>query len=672
MSGYLGYDRCALGILLGALAEVGSEHPRGWGPHRALSSPAAARVLEAACGAHRRCVATLTGFAEPIAAILRGDPLGRYPAVVLDPADLSLWGVHRGGGWSTVTDPTDAGPGWTRAFVARNARLVAADLGPDRLRELLNGPASGLAPLLAYLGSLRGDAAAGHAFLSALGPEGFAALVRTASDHFIAHHLPGGTDHPTAARADAALLGLGGVWAASRAAGHRRDRTWNTAALGGTLYGSARLLGAAAHTPGALSTTELAEWGGALWGRLSTMIGLPDLPQPELIGDLVLGAVSVDGRAARRMILGLTPRDRVALLTNGASTPAVSGALLVASTDPGTVAGANEEDEVRRSVQVVARTMDDLLAHGRAGFPAVGGDSVPLFGRVLPLGLGRYFGGQLDHLVDPCDGARSSPCPVPSRAWDGWHEREVAGLLTRLVADPAVAADLHDAAWSGAHERLRIADLTSPRGAELVENEAFVLGALGGILRTSGMAGAIADWEGFQRRAAAVNLAVDVAATAWSGVGPVAAATSAWGGASDLAGTTGLPSPAEVALAPFRPESVRRALAESKADEAVEVAALKNLVGAEALSQLHQNRLLVGTPPVPTVPTEPDGQVRALLAASGPGSNANAPGWSYSADLERWISAADGTGPAGGAGATVGHLVATAGDAEAQGSRWAV
>ncbi len=244
----------------------------------------------------------------------------------------------------------------------------------------------------------------------------------------------------------------------------------------------------------------------------------------------------------------------------------------------------------------------------------------------------------------------------------------MSGLLTRLVADPTVAAELHDAAWSGALERLRSRGPDRSSRRRQVENEAFVVGALGGVLRTAGMGDAIADWEGFQRRAAALNLAVDVAAVAWGGVGPVAIATTAWGGASDLAGTAGTPSPAELALAPFRPTSVRRALAESRADEAVEVAALKNLVGAEALSQLRHHGLLVGAPPVPTIPDEPDAQVRALIAATEPGSNANAAAYSYSAELERWLAAADGTG----AGAAVGHLLATAGDAAAQGSRWAV
>ena len=101
MSGYLGYDVAALGVLLGALEAVRDERlPAGpW------SSSPAGRQAAAALDVHRRAVAALGAFTDLVGAVLHGDPLGRYRAVALDPADLGRWALHHGGRWATVTDP---------------------------------------------------------------------------------------------------------------------------------------------------------------------------------------------------------------------------------------------------------------------------------------------------------------------------------------------------------------------------------------------------------------------------------------------------------------------------------------------------------------------------------------------------------------------------------------
>ena len=670
MAGYLGYDRCALGMLLGALEEVRWERQATLGPARALSSPVAIRSSEEARVAHRRAVDAVSIFAEPIGAILRGDPLGRYRTVTLDSADLSSWALHRGGTWATVTDPTEVAAGWLKDLALRNARLVAASLDPRGLRELLDGDVATTAPLVAYLGSLRRDPAAAAAFLSALGPQSFAALVEALSDVFTSRQLPDGPADSVAERADQVLMALGSLWAVNRTAGRYADPAWDAATLGGPLFGAARLLSVAAGTPGALSTAELAGWGTATWQRLVAAIGQPDLPPPELIGDLVLEAVSTDGRAARSLLLRLAPRDLVALLANGASSPSASGHLLLASTDPSVTVTAADEDEVRRSVQAVARVIDHLLSTGRASFPVVGPDGragQPAFGRELPTGVGRYLGGQLDHLIDPCEDAHSDACPVPSRAWPGWRDREAAGLLSQMVTDRHVAVELHEVAWAGALDRLAQVNLIDPEGVEQVETEAFVLGALGGLLRGAGIDDALADQERFDGTVAAIDMAIDATSSAVVGLGPIAVVSGLWGPASDLAAATGWPSPGELVLRPFRPTSIRQALARSVADEALEDAVLKSAVGALAFTQLEVRGQLADTPPAPFVPIEPHAQVRALIDATRPGGDANAVGQAYQADLLVWRDAAAGTA----AGRTIDRLMAATGDAAAQGTRWA-
>ena len=137
----------------------------------------------------------------------------------------------------------------------------------------------------------------------------------------------------------------------------------------------------------------------------------------------------------------------------------MSGGLLLASTNPGTVRSAADADEVRRSLQAVLPVIDRLLARGKVSFPTAARGAVVPYGRVLPVGLGLYVGRQLEHLVDPADGAGTSTPGVPSRAWPGWGERQVPGILARLVADDGVATELVQAARAGALERLAGVDL---------------------------------------------------------------------------------------------------------------------------------------------------------------------------------------------------------------------
>lgn len=389
---------------------------------------------------------------------------------------------------------------------------------------------------------------------------------------------------------------------------------------------------------------------------------------PQVIGDRILSAVSHDGGAARRFLLDLAGgRDRrplVALVANDVSSPAVSGGLLLASTNPGTVRSAAEADEVRRSLQAVVPVIDRLLARGQVTFPTSALGAVVPYGRVLPVGLGLYVGRQLEHLVDPADGAGTSTPGVPSRAWPGWRERQVPGVLGRLVADEAVAADLVQAARAGALRRLSHVDLLGPAGADAVRAESFVLGAADGLLGDRTLARAAADRDRFDSMVAGVDLVVNAVGLAVPVPGGAGLALKAWGPVSEAGAAAGWPSPSELLLSPFTPASTAAVMARHEAAEGLADAELKGAVVTLALGQAATRGRLAGLPPPPTLGADP--AAAPVAAATRPGDNANAPAEHHLAPLERWLSAADGTPIA----ATIAGLEDAVGDASAQGRRW--
>ena len=663
MAGYLGYDPCSLGVLLGALEAVRVERIGPAGPRPAGT---AARQAEDALAVHRRCVASLVAFAEPIGAVLRGDPLGRFRLLALDAEDLDLWALHRGGRWSTVTDHTAGGQHWRADLEVRNARLLAVTLTPRRLGELLHGDGREAAPLVRYLAQLEGRPAARAAFLDALGPSGFGALIDHAARTFIEHHLAGRSEHPVAARSDEVVVGLAGVWAGSRAAGLHRGAAWDAAALGGELYGAARVLRVAGQTPGALTTGELARWGTDSWQRLSNGLAQPGLPWPEVVGDEILAALIADGRSARAFLLelgrGPDRRPLTTLLLNGASTPTASGALLIASTNPAAMVSAADLDEARRSMQVVLAVLDRLLVERVAFFPS---GPAPLHGRVLPDHLGLYVGRQLHHLVDPCDGTGADPCPIASAAWDGWGQRQIAGLLPRLVADQRVAVQLQAAAWAGALHRLSRTDLVAAGAAGTVETEAHLIGAVSGLLGDRAVDAAFADQATFDAQVAGVDLVIDTVGRVVPVAGPV---TAAWGVVSGVSGALGLASPTELLMAPLRPEPVQNTLAREEATAGLAEARLKRSVAAIALAQLEAAGRPGGPPPPADLAAQPDDEALAAAEGTDPDDNANTAAYQHLAELEDWRVQAQGS-PAGD---RIDHLQAVTGDAFAQGRRWLV
>jgi hypothetical protein len=470
--------------------------------------------------------------------------------------------------------------------------------------------------------------------------------------------------------ADDVLTGLAGLWALDRAAGRSRTAAWDAAVASAPVYGASRLLEAAVGTPGAATADELAAWGAAAWRGLVAGVGPLGWTDPEVVGDRILSTLGRDGAAARRFLLDLaTSRDRrplLALLANDVTDPAVSGGLLLASTNPGTVRSAADADEVRRSLQAVLPVIDRLLALGRVAFPTTAPRAVVPYGRVLPVGLGLYVGRHLEHLVDPADGAGTSTPGVPSRAWPGWGERQVPGILARLVADDVVATELVQAAGAGALERLAGVDLLAPDGAEAVRAESFALGAADGLLGDRVMARAEADRDRFDAMVAGADLVVNTVGLVVPAAGGAGLALKAWGPVSEAGATAGLASPSELLLSPFAPASTATIAARREADEGLADAELKGAVATLALGQAGARGLLAGLPPPPTLGADPDPAAASVAAATRPGDNANAPAERHLAPLERWLSAAEGTPVA----VTIAGLEDAVGDASAQGRRW--
>ncbi|HEX6787267.1 MAG TPA: hypothetical protein VF076_08705, partial [Acidimicrobiales bacterium] len=322
--------------------------------------------------------------------------------------------------------------------------------------------------------------------------------------------------------------------------------------------------------------------------------------------------------------------------------------------------------EVRRSLQAVVPVVDRLLARGQVIFPTSTPGAVVPYGRVLPIGLGLYVGRQLEHLVDPADGAGTRTPGVPSRAWPGWRERQVPGVLGRLVADEAVATDLAHAARAGALQRLAHADLLGPAGADAVRAESFVLGAADGLLGDRALARAAADRDRFDAMVAGVDLVVNAAGLAVPASGGAGLALKAWGPVSEADTAAGLPSPSELLLSSFAPESAARVMARQEAHEGLKDAELKGAVATLALGQAAARGLLAGLPRPPTLAGDADPTAATAAAATRPGSNANAPAERHLAPLEQWLTAAEGTPIA----ATIAGLEDAVGDASAQGRRW--
>ncbi len=274
MTGYLGYDPCALGVLLSALDRALDERL----PSRPIATRVARQATDRSAAVHRQQLAVLADLAQVVGLVLRADPLGVYRPVRLDHRDLDLWAFHRGGRWHAARDPDTPASGWDQQAAVLNARLVAGWLTPERWRELLDGDAGAAEPVLHYLEGLADDPAAWSAFLEALGAKRFGEGLPPHRRVFTSTDLHGSADQPAAGRARGAVDALGALWAAGRARGGHRTEPWDAAALGGPLFAASRLLGIGAATAGALTSAELARWGTAQWRRLSSGWQPAELP----------------------------------------------------------------------------------------------------------------------------------------------------------------------------------------------------------------------------------------------------------------------------------------------------------------------------------------------------------------------------------------------------------
>jgi hypothetical protein len=661
---YLGYDPCSLGVLLGALEAVALERLASGDPPDPWSDGARQR--------HRRVVTSLTAFAEPMGAVLRGDPLGRFAPMHLDPSDLRWWSVSRGGHWRTVRDPTAPAGGPRLSPAVQNARAVAADLAATELDGLWGDRGRRAASLLAYLEALEADPLVARAFLEALGPAGFRRLLDEIAAMFDAGHQPFGPD-PTRADLSLHLLdALGRLWAGGRAAGPLRSPPWDDAARSAGLTASTRLLAIASRAGGAMSSEDLAGWGHVLWVRLVRGMGTAAAPQPEVAATNVLVALGADGRAARRFLLDLADgpdrRPLLFLIANVLTSPDTTGAVLLASTDPSSVVTAADDRDVGRSMQAVLRTVADLLGRQEASFPVVlpdGSSEDAGSGRFVPSDLGIYVGRYLTRLVDPGDGARTGAPVADGPSWPGWHEREVAGVLRELVADPRTAAQLDDAALAAFVRDVGGRDLTASVTDPAVDAAAFAVAAVGAVRRDHAVERAEQDIGRFDRMVAGLDLAVAAVGEATTAAPAAADLAKAWSWGGHVAASGGLPTPGRLVLAPFSPRSVREELATARADEALRTAVLQRTVARAALGQL-QAAGVVEDSGVPALPAPAQERISRQAERTRPGDNANAAALAELDDVERWLQRHRGSAAAD----TVEHLLDSVGAAAARGAAW--
>ncbi len=408
-------------------------------------------------------------------------------------------------------------------------------------------------------------------------------------------------------------------------------------------------------------------WGTAQWRRLSSDWRPSELPRPELVGDQILGALVTDGRAARGFLLELSTGEELAdlasLVANSFSSPMVSGALLLASTDPSTVRTAADRGEVERSVHAVLTVVDHLLAERLAQAPAVDGEG-RLTGRpgsTLPTSLGLYTGRQLVHLVDRCDGARVACTPLgpalPSTTWSGWEERQVARLLERLVVDRRTADELREAALAGWFSRVGGTDLLAPGAHDAVRRETFGVGALDGILGDQEWDRSRIDHQRFQAQVAGLDLAIDMASVGMSRIPRIAA--GAWGPISDAGALMGAGSLGELALSFLRPEPAGDVRARTEAGQSLATASLKTAVATMVAAQ-------AGTGPTGPRPpgTAVDRDAAATAAATRSGDNANAGAYRQ---LAAGARSQDAPGPVKD---RIEHLQAVVGDTMTEGRAW--
>jgi hypothetical protein len=664
---YLGYDRCGLGVLLAALDEAMTER---------LPLPSAPNPWsETAASRHRQAVARVAAFAEPIGMILRGDPLGRFGPVHLDPADLRWWSVSRGGRWATVTDPTILIGGPQQDAGVQNARLVAEMLRPDDLRAMFRHPdrpneeGLGAAAVARYVSTLAADRPARLAFLDALGPDRFGELLAVAGGVLTANHALAGPAPAIVGLARAVVDGLGRLWATARADGALTATAWDRAAFEGDLAAASRLLLILARTLNALSTTELARRGGELWTRLVKALGTSEAPWPEMVGADVLTALATDGRAARRFLTALSTRSRRheldLLLTNAASPPELSGALLLASSQPGSVVDADDDAELGRTMQAVLREITRLLDGHCATFARVDDSGMVEPQRaipVLPTDLGLYVGRWLSRLIDPCDDARAGACPIDATVWPGWRDREVAHVLELLATDPRAAAQLDGAVIAEYTHRLDTLDLTDPRSDRALENAAFDVAAVGAVVRNHKVQRAIDDDKRFEQMSAGLDLVITVAATALPEVEPLVAGAETWSWASKFTGVEGAPTPGKLVLSPWRPSAIRDVMAATRGDDAARAAVLQRTAAVATLGQLHAAGLVDELPPLVIAPTTTGASIPAVRH----GHNANAPAVTALDDVQRWVDAHRDEA----AGQRIEQLLDSVGEAAARGANW--
>ena len=385
------------------------------------------------------------------------------------------------------------------------------------------------------------------------------------------------------------LTGLAALWALDRATGRSRTAAWDATVAAARIYGASRLVEAAVGTPGAATADGQAASGAAAWRGLVAGVGGLGWTDPEVVGDRILSALGRDGAAARRFLLDLaTSRDRrplVALLANDVADPAVSGGLLLASTNPGTVRSAADADEVRRSLQAVLPVIDRLLARGEVSFPPRPVARPSRTAGCCPSALGSTSAGTSSisstRLTAP---ARAHPTRRPGRGRAGASARcrassavswPTTGWRPSLVQAAPPGGSSGWPAWTCSHR-------PAPRRCA---PQSFALGAADGLLGDRVVARAVADCDRFDAMVAGADLVVNAAGLVLPAAGGAGLALKAWGPVSEASVAAGLPSGRKLLLSPFAPASTAAVMARQEAGEGLADAELKGAVATLALGQ---------------------------------------------------------------------------------------
>ena len=409
--GFLGYDPTRVATLRHALAEA----------LRDANVPFDDPLAASAAASWQRAVALMIPWEARLASILDCGFASPYQPV--GPTGLPLDYLRPlVAGWTISTDPL-TGPNPAIDLITRVDELVALLDRADLAFLMDHG-----SEILALMALIDRDEAARLELLSELGPDGFTALLAELTTAIV--------QQPIAAPEDMAghlVVAFSAMLAT--AIGHQQvdaDAYLHTLLDGpqGDPHVAALVL-----RDGTLPTAVLTSWTMAIVGRLGTDPSELDrlVVRPEaLTAELLLGSLTADPEAGRRVLASLDDRGLAALLGPHLDGD-TRGRFLVATADPATTA-------ITVGLASVQTVLAWLSRHRELATSNAGGTSLHDW-------LGAYAGPYLLDLL-PSAPARTSGAPLDTPATVAW------------IAESAAAAATLDT-WITSHAHAGIADVMS-------------------------------------------------------------------------------------------------------------------------------------------------------------------------------------------------------------------